>query len=167
MEGMTECRLSRLLNFSNVPSAKELVKLPFEEYKAARQIVGDINIFESSRGPVIRYTNSKDWIRFVSFIVRKHLEDNADSRNGAIVVVDCGHQFRRMFAGKEDVLVVEFEDVLKGDGLLASLDRHITLTIWSNVGLIEDYVSCIDLVNLRFADSLLLGTSLLGVFRYV
>ncbi|ODQ45174.1 hypothetical protein PICMEDRAFT_73952 [Pichia membranifaciens NRRL Y-2026] len=167
MEGITECRLADILKFSGVPSAKEIVTTPFDEYKAGRQVAGDINIFESSRGPVIRYTNSKDWIRFVSFIVNRHLEGDKRKGNGVVLVIDCGYQFRRLFAGKDSILVVEFEDVLKVDGPLAGLDRHIELTIWSNVGLIEDYLNCIDVINLRFADGLLLGTSVLGVFRYV
>lgn len=171
MEGVTECKLIDLIKFTNGSANDEEVDKIFGEYKIKGKIYGEIDIFKSSKGSVIRYTNSKDWINFINFLIYKNVpvENKTGSdidNNEIIIIVDCGYQFKKLFASQHNnnILVIEFEQMLDNTFLL-NLDKHIKLTIWSNVGLIDDYMKQIDQINGGLCNGGLLGESIIGVFR--
>lgn len=139
-KGITEYKLVDLLKFQNEPSEKELIYKPFEQFTGNETnkiaIDGEMNIFDKStnRGVVIRYTNSRDWIRFVKYLVSENAGTDQDR---IVVIIDCGYQFNRLFRNDPKVVVIEYVDPSYVEGVLQSLKRPVRCVVWSNVNIVR------------------------------
>jgi hypothetical protein len=163
MDTTVEYRLLDLVQFINTPNDLNTVENALQELKSNKSLDGEISISESTttKGIIVRYTNIKDWIQFVNCLV----ENNKDK--GTIVIVDCGYQFTKLFKLETDIMIAEYEDIINGNNnnnnnRILELDEHIAVTIWSNVGLLENYSEQVK--GFREKSGPVLGTMVLGVF---
>lgn len=160
MSIVTECSLLDILKVDNVPNDYELVKSSISEFKDTPTMAsdGELHIFESTRGVIIRYTNTKNWIKYVRYMVDKYFND------GKIIIVDCGYQFTRLFQNDNRVVVIEYEDMIKDKSenhSVFDLDEHVAVTFWSNVGLVDGYS---EQLQRMMVNKLVLGVVVVGVF---
>lgn len=160
IENIKEFKLNEIIKILNKPNSKELIEIPFKEFKIkySDKIIGDINIFNSNKGQIIRFTETKDWIRFVKFIVEKNCNNNCNNNyNNCIVLIDFGFQFYKLFEGNEKVILVSHDEIAGTNGARRVefnmkfrekiKNKNLILNIWSG-GVGDEYggtCTCTDL----------------------
>lgn len=146
---ITECRLVDLLQITRDDCTfdEEMVYSAFQEFLRLNEPLGEISISMSKRtngdgmGAFVRYTESRDWIRFVKYLVDKSSSSSSsgssgssgDGGDGVVVIVDCGWQFHRLFREDRRVAVVACEEAAL-EALKVGLARHVTGVVCSNPG---------------------------------